>query len=482
MRVMFAFIFICGLLLSSGLGPIAVAQDNMASFDTVPGTTLFEADSADAQKYAFLQQQIYRGESDDAGAELKDVILSLESESHRYHENLIVPLTLLGDTFMVQKDIDAALDQYDRARHVARVSYGLFDARQLAIVYREADAYRKLGDMSAAAQREEYAYEVMRRSYEGHDIRQIPGLLRLGNFYLGTFNYLAARSMLTRAMSVYTSNEADRSVAAIPILEGIAQTHLFEKFPPFYIDNSNDSRYDNPSPGLTTTDLESQHIAFNNFPSGEKALQKVIEIRRSQSPEDKVATHRAMVALADWHLMFERNRHAHVLYTHVYEEMAQANALHLGTETDSDIATDAHAEQQSPVDFLNAEEFFAGPILLYLPKPHNPRPPSANKRAKVTQGYVTLGFDVTPTGHVRKLKTLDSQPKRLMDFRVRRSMRLAIFRPQLINGVPVLAKAQTHTYRFDYFPLIEPNNSATDANTEQPSTDENSSTTHAEES
>ena len=391
---------------------------------------LIEPGSADDTTYGFLSQQIASGEADDAADVLENTVNQIEAIHHRYHEDLIVPLTLLGDARMAQQDFDAALDLYTRARHVARVSHGLFDTRQLAVVYREADVLIAAGDLKSAAKREEYAYEVMRKAYPNYDPATLPGLMRLGDFYLNTFNYLSARAIYNAAMNVHSSNQTDFSLEAIPALRGIAISHRLERFPPIYIANPDQSSFDGPTPGLRSPEFDRQQMVFNNFPAGEKALQQIIEIHRRQEPENRAETLKAIIELADWHLIFGRSNMANTLYSDVYKQMLDSGA--------------------------DAASFFAQPTLIYLPMPENPRPPPADMRAEPADGLVTLSFDVAPTGRIRKLVTVDSQPEKLMDFRVRRSMRLAVFRPQLIDGLPVMAQAQTYTHEFRYFPKLDP--------------------------
>ncbi|CAE7460270.1 Sumf1 [Symbiodinium pilosum] len=391
---------------------------------------LIEPGSADDTAYGFLSQQIASGEADDAADVLENTVNQIEAIHHRYHEDLIVPLTLLGDARMAQQDFDAALDLYTRARHVARVSHGLFDTRQLAVVYREADVLIAAGDLQSAAKREEYAYEVMRKAYPNYDPATLPGLMRLGDFYLNTFNYLSARAIYNAAMNVHSSNQTDFSLEAIPALRGIAISHRLERFPPIYIANPDQSSLDGPTPGLRSPEFDRQQMVFNNFPAGEKALQQIIEIHRRQEPENRAETLKAIIELADWHLIFGRSNMANTLYSDVYRQMLDSGA--------------------------DAASFFAQPTLIYLPMPENPRPPPADMRAEPADGLVTLSFDVAPTGRIRKLVTVDSQPEKLMDFRVRRSMRLAVFRPQLIDGLPVVAEAQTYTHEFRYFPKLDP--------------------------
>ncbi|NKB97987.1 MAG: hypothetical protein GKR90_05755 [Pseudomonadales bacterium] len=382
----------------------------------------------DFGEYAFFQQQIERGEAEAAQASLEVTIDQIETLHHRYHEDLVEPLTLLGDAQVAQSMHDEAIESYARGRHIARVSHGLFSEQQLPVVYREADVFKAVGDLDAAAEREEYAYEVARRLFAGPDPNVIPALSRLATFYIDTYNPISARTLLIRAMSVHERNGTDTSPEAIPLLRSIAQTHKLVRFPPYYVTTSNDNRLEGPTPSLTTAELDGQYVVINSFPEGEKALQKVVEIQRQNFPARPTLELDAILELADWHLLFGRFQAAHTLYNHVFLRMAEHN--------------------QKP------EEFFATPTMLYFPRPENPRAPAFRDRGdEIAEGLVSLSFTVTPNGQIRALKTLNSEPEKLMDFRVRRSMRVAKFRPRYVEGEPVNANEQTFTYRFPFYPL-----------------------------
>lgn len=378
------------------------------------------------QEYVFLQQQIHSGEAESAHGQLATIIEQIESVRHRYHEDLLVPLTLAGDAHMVRNEYQSALEHYDRARHVARVSTGLFDPGQLPIVYREANALRRIGDLKSAIQREEYAYEVAKKAFGNYGSQGLPALYRLADFYIYINHYIAARSLYNKAMAIHGILQEDTTPEAIPALEGIAKSHRLTRFPPYYVNASTESApVAGPTPGLTSADLENQHIAFNDFPAGERALQQIIEIRQLHNADDSEKIIDALLDLADWHLMFDRSNTARTLYTHIYENYA---------ETGPEVAR------------------FAEPRQIYYPLPEDPKAPPEGTDQVPREGYVTLGFDVSATGRVRKLKTLESVPDGLMDFRVRRSMRLAVYRPGFVDGLPTNAPDQTFTYRFTYYP------------------------------
>ena len=415
-------------------------------------TDLVEADS-DPTGTVFLEQQISRGEADVALLQLEVMIQQIEAIHHRYHEDLIEPLTLLGDAQTQLGQTDEAIDTYGRARHVARVSKGLFSEEQLPIVYRESALFQQIGDLKSAGQREEYAYEIARRIHAGPVPQAIPAITRLASFYIQTNNPISARTLLMSGLAIHERNGTDTNPEAVPLLKGIAQTHMQTRFPPFYVTESSDNRLEGPTPSLNTRDLDAQHIVVNSFPQGERALQKIVEIQRKHFSDDPERELNAILELADWHLLFERFQAADTLYSHIYTKMAEHN--------------------------LNPEGLFSTPTLLYFPRPENPRRGSRSESDPL-EGLVSLQFNVNKQGRIRALKTVASEPPKLMDFRVRRSMRVARYRPQYVEGEAVLAEAHTFTYRFPYFPLRQQEQSGEEsASSEQASTNANADTESA---
>lgn len=410
-------LLLCSLVAGVQAAPAEATNPSMDSLDQMQSL----------EQMDFLEQQIEADEAVAALSELEQMIDRLEAANHRYHETLVRPLMLAGDAQMQEGAYADALDHYGRARHISRVSFGLFDRRQIPLVYREAAAYRALGDMSSAGKREEYAYEVAREDYDEYDRKLLQPTFRLANFYLETRNPLPARVLLKRALQILELNGEGESPTAIPVLRAIARSHRLERFPPIYITNPNDSQLERPTPGLTNSDLDRGYAGLNSFHSGERALQRVVEIRDKLVQPDETID--AKLELADWHQMFGRAQDAATLYRHVWEEMQP-----LGRDADA---------------------FFSAPVMIYFPRPENPRPPPRSKRGESATGHVALDFTVNRIGRVRDMKTSSSQPPRLMDFRVRRSMRAAIYRPAFESGTPVLAPDQTYRYEYLYFPREE---------------------------
>ncbi len=368
-----------------------------------------------------IEAQIEAGEYEIPKYWLTQKISDIEDTSHRFDPALVRPITLLGDIQVLEGDYVGALDNYSRAVHLERVNSGLVSAAQLEIVYREAEVYRTLGDFETANEREEYAYHVLQRAYDPYSEDLLPGLYHLAKWYEQTHNIFAARHLYQRAADVMVANGKGQSMEAIPAWSGVARTYRLERFPPIYIDPSSSSSY-------AANGLETSYgpVTINNFPAGERALQTIIQIHRSHNSSTAVIA-QAILDLADWHLLFEKTREAFPLYEIAYELM-------------------------EGVEDFPLEDFFGQPKLIHYPAPIDPSAPEVPERT--AEGLVTVQFDVTERGAPRRLTTLESVPEGMMEFRVRKSLRAARFRPMIINGEPQITTNFVYTHKFVYYPQV----------------------------
>ena len=374
-----------------------------------------------------IQAQIEAGEYDIPKAWLNLKIAQIEDSSHRFDPALVQPITLLGDIQAREGEYTDALESYGRAVHLQRVNDGLVSPEQVEIVYREADVYRTLGNLQAANEREEYAYHVLRRAFDSYDEALLPGIYHLARWYMSTHNLYSARALYQHALLIFSANGKDASLEAIEPLSGLPDTYRLERFPPFYISSTEDNVY----VGMQGRSFEQgQSVVINNFPAGESALQTIIQIRRdNDAPPLEVA--QSIVDLGDWYLMFDKSRRAFPLYEHVYQMLENLEAGSGGA-------------------------FFAEPKLLYFPSPGDPRSSPATA-TQASRGRVALSFDLSDEGEIRNLRTLLSEPEGMMDYRVRKSMRIARYRPALVGGVPQTATDMTFEYDFTYYPQVAAN-------------------------
>lgn len=357
---------------------------------------------------------------------LENHMARIEADSHRFDPRLVRPLTLLGDAKAGQGMHSEALHHYRRALHLNRVNAGLNSPEQVEIVYREAEVLKALGHYQDANDREEYAFHVLNRAHAPLDEELLPGLYHLAGWYERTSNVFAARALYERAVEIIDHHDKLDTMEAIPALRGIATSYRLERFPPFYM-----ADLEQQGSSVVANDQLRHPVTVNNFPAGEAALQRVIRIIREERPSETLAQAQAVLDLADWYTLFDKSSRAEPLYAHAWQLLEE-------------------------VENLDVTSYFAEPELLYFPAPGTPSPPPAEKRGERTTGYVEVAFDVTDDGYVRDLDTVASEPDGLMDFRVRKSLRLARYRPMLIDGVPVFKESYTYRHEFPYYPEREP--------------------------
>ena len=368
--------------------------------------------------------QIEAEQYGNAEALLQNGIQQLEDGHHRYHRDLVAPLTLLGDTQYQQGAYGDAAESYQRATHISRVNDGLHSPSQIDAVYREARTFTAMGDLAKANEREEYAYNVMLRSYGAYDKRLLAGLFHLAQWYEQTNNIFSARGLYGHAVELIDATMDEQAPELVQALEGLSRSYRLERFPPIYLGDATevdgDFRASNAS-------IHSGVVVVNNFSAGEQTLQRLVKLHRDAPAADQGAIINAILDLADWYLLFKKNSRANDLYGHVYNVLTQAPAV-------------------------DAAAYFGTPKLLHYPKPRNPDLDPARVGEEPLTGHVHVAFDVTSQGFVSNLKTVSSQPADVMDFRVRRSMRYARYRPALTDGKPVSYSGHEYVWEFPYYP------------------------------
>lgn len=385
-------------------------------------------------------QRIEVAEHLEAIAMVEATIEAIERRASRYADELVRPLTLLGDALIGVGASEGAFGAYDRALHIARVNRGLHHPSQVAVVYRQARLLADNGDFAAANRRHEYAYSILLRSYGGDNPALLPGMFALADWYMAGYNIFSARALYEHAAAVAESNLAADHPALIRALRSVAATYRSERFPPFYTRRKDTSAATLGSYAgfrYRTTDRTS----VNSFAKGERALIKVINIVQARDGADggrdgepggeELA--RAMLELGDWFLMFDKQARALSLYRRVWELLERNPTLLAQT--------------------------FAAPSALYLPLPKPPKgrrsaPQPANDGAH--NGVVELSVDINERGVVSRIDTIRSEPPDLMDFKVRRSVKQARYRPVFDGDALQGANDVRVTHTFVYYPTEQP--------------------------
>ena len=426
----FVFIALWTVGAAPGFGaPVESAENGagIAAMENAVGGIAPPALEAAADQGALqtAEQRIAVAEHLEAIVLVEAAIEAIEQRSNRYAEELVRPLTLLGDALAGVGDVEGAFGAYDRALHIARVNHGLHHPDQVAVVYRQARLLADGGDFRAANARHEYAYTVLLRSHGGSSPALLPGLFALADWYMSGYNIFSARELYEHAAEVAQMSLDDDHPAHIRALRSVAATYRRERFPPLY-----KRRPTGPSLGSYAgfQYRPSNNASVNSFAKGERALIKVINIVQGRDGPAGEELARAMLELGDWFLMFDKQARAMSLYRRVWELL----------------------QNNQP---LLAETFHA-PTPLYLPLP---KPPSGRRGGENgRQGIVELSVDINERGVVSRIATVRSEPPDLMDFKVRRAVKQARYRPAFDGQQPHPTSDLRVKHTFVYYPDGDP--------------------------
>ena len=226
------------------------------------------------------------------------------------------------------------------------------------------------------------------------------------------------------AASVATEHLPSDHPARIRALRSVAATYRNERFPPFYTRRQAERA---PSVGSYAgfQYRTSSNPSVNSFAKGERALIEVINIVQERDGGTGEHVARAMLELADWFLMFEKHNRATSLYRRVWELMTPRPELRSRT--------------------------FAAPTPLYLALPNDPAKPDHPGAGRAHHGVVELSVNIDPRGFVSGIDTLHSEPADLMDFKVRRALKRARYRPAFDGQNPLATEDVRIKHTFVYY-------------------------------
>lgn len=374
-----------------------------------------------------IEEQIETKEFEAAIQMAEMEVRRIESESTRYEMALVTPLVLLGDALSGFGDHTGALSAYDRAIHVTRVNQGLHDPAQVEVVYREAEALFASGDVYGANDRQEYAYGVLLRNYDVRDPKILPGIFHLADWYTKTYNIFSARNLYELAGDLAMVHHGAGHARVIRALRGEARTYRLERFRPSQMPSGDNLAAPRPY-GPPQDPNRQTRTSINNYSPGERALLDVVNMLRAKPDRDPETVALAMLDLADWYLLFGQYERAYTLYENVWFSFVD--------------------DPQSP--FLDEQLRYTKPI--FLPLPGNPKAPPEPLRRNPKDGVVELSMTVNRRGDIGDLVTVRSQPKGMMDFKVRSEARRARYRPAFADGKPVVTPNVRLEFNFTYYP------------------------------
>ena len=354
-----------------------------------------------------LKLRAYTGEAGEIIPIVRKIISNIDEYFGEFDGELIQPLILLGDAYFLEENYTEALRTYNRAFQISRMVDGLFSTDQLAVAYREANLLTRLGMLSEANRVHEYAYGVILNQHpDQNDPKRVQGMIRLLDWY-----------------------EATRRVRSAKILYDDLREYVMDHYPPAhpfalevrnrYVSMVREVVFPTPmtkvSPRFFTRvpGWEPDPLApkFNPYREGRNELEELSHITFTDPTSSDIDKASALLALGDWHVMFNRAYRGIETYRQAWDLLA------------------SRPEQQ--------HEAMANPNLIHMNVSRSWVDPETLPVRPVKTGIVELALHVDDRGKVIGRKTITTDPDDRMEYRVRVIARSAKYRPAFRDREPV---------------------------------------------
>ena len=409
------FVLLCSITVFSD-----THQDSVPSLGSTPQV---DADEQLLLEPSELRGRIEAGEAEEVLTLATEVIAEIEANRTRYDGALVKPLIVFGDASRELGRYIEAIEAYERARQISRLTNGLNSIEQVEAVHREAETYFELGHIGDANDSYEYIFSIYNRQFEPFSVDLLPTIFMLADWYVLIYNVFAARGLYEYATEIVDHHLERTSPENIRALQGIADTYRLERFRPMSALGQIQARI----PVLYWADQTPfrYHATVNDFETGEEALVELVKIaiERPESTPESIA--QAKLQLADWFTLFDKNEQAAVIYQDI-------------------LATFENAESE----FLKNE--FGDAIPLFFPLSTSPDPQPLRLESPPIAAEVGFTVDVDETGRVVQVQLDTAQPQSEFVDEFEKSLKNAIYRPRFEGGEPkprLNVKVQ-HTYIF----------------------------------
>lgn len=376
------------------------------------------------------RNQRLAGDYLEAARTIEDALERIEDDYGVWDQRNVTALTELGAVQAALGRVDEAIGTYQQALHVNRVNQGLHDVTQLDILDDLTELSVAARDWEQANQLQEYGFYVQQRQYGAGSTLLVPGLYRLAGWYRRTGAVFQARALYERAVQILEAAYGPDDVRLIDALQGIALTYRLERYPVATRAQRDQADAFTISTGPRQGDIAiaDARTVVNRYGEGEEALARIVEIHDANpdtAPREKAE---ALLDLGDWYLIFDK-------WSSAFDVYARAREL---------LATDGWDEAR-------IASLFSEPMPLVFPLPDPPSPPSYASRATEQRGFVDLVYDVTDRGRVSTVDVVAAEPEGLMDFRTRKAIKAARFRPRFEAGEPVATNGIEYRHSFVYY-------------------------------
>ena len=329
----------------------------------------------------------------------------LEVVADRLNAQLVNPLKGLGAAQLGDGRPDLAIRTFGRATHITHVNEGPYNIEQVEILESLAEASVRLGDVEGARDTLDLIHTLNVRHFKNDALGLLPSLMRRAEWQHRAGYYNDERVTYRRAIRIIeTSVGKNDPRLVLPLV------HLGRSY--YYIDATNDA---------SRTMLAS---------TGEPYFKRAVRVAEGAPdfPWLELATTR--LALADYYLSADTHNRARKIYLEVWNELSRdENRIEMRSEL---------LEHPIPVREESLQRFASGGS-------------GGEPAGGFQNGTVQVDYTVSTRGRVRNIRT-EVKPAEFENMlrMVHREIRRRVFRPALVDGVPVESGNQVFRHDFYY--------------------------------
>jgi hypothetical protein len=321
---------------------------------------------------------------------------------------LVNPLKGLGAAQLAIGRPDEANRTFVRAAHITHVNDGPHNIGQVEILESIAESELRMGETKQARKTLDRIHILNVRFFEQDPMGLIPSLMSRANWQHRAGYFIDERATYRRAIRIIESGNGKNDSMLIEPLRLMGESF-------YYID-------------LTTSSQQTAGLVS----SGEMYFKRAARIANKIEDLDWRDWAAANLALADYYTFIDHQNRSRKIYIRVWEALS-SDEQRIAVR-DQMLGEPTVTRGESLPDFVGVEE--AGGTM--------------NKNGLFT-GRIVVDYTVSSRGRVRNLRTEAIPPEfTAVQRMVHREIRQRVYRPQMVDGVPVNAENQVFEHRFAY--------------------------------
>jgi tetratricopeptide (TPR) repeat protein len=347
------------------------------------------------------------GQFDAAIQNFTSAIEIIEVVEDRLNSALVNPLKGLGASQLGNGRPDQARETYTRAAHITHVNEGPHNLQQIEILEAVAETLVRSGNTKAAREILDRIHILNVKHFEENPLGLLPSLMNRATWQHRAGYYDDERVTYRRAIrAIEGAGDKSNPLLVEPL------RRLGESF--YYISASTQAQQ---YQGMAT--------------SGEMYFKRAVRIAEKAEDFDWNDLAKTQIAYADFLININSQKRSRKIYLQVWEDLS-TDDVRLGLR----------------------DEWFRDPVAIrsdFLPQFAGGDQSVSSANDALLTGEIIVEYTISPRGQLRELRSL-AKPAEFTDMQkmVHREMRRRIYRPRIVDGVPVDAENLRLVHTFSY--------------------------------